>query len=228
MLCAGWVQAGPPLAQLLASPDKHQSCHFDPHNSKDISRTSTPICFEHRQHTPRIREAEAQAENELNRATDPRLRDQIGAGGHDEDELRRAEDAARRGAREGVDLYRFVRRAAEASQGEVSASTDADFLHEDHPLVQTAVRWVRTTRFRKNDDHRLAYVVVPDLEKPELVATFLVILEDGTGVKHERFSAVRVDAQLNTSQDAVAWIDHRLCTALPNSPLLQVASCAFP
>ena len=127
-----------------------------------------------------VQEAEAQIDDELNRASDPRLRDQIGEGGQDDDELRRAADAARRGAEEGVDLPLFLRRAVEASQGEVSVATDHDVLSEDHPRIEAAVRWVRATRFRQHDDHRLAYVVVPDLIELDLVATFLLILADGT------------------------------------------------
>ena len=161
---------------------------------------SRPVSDLHRA----VQEAEAQIDNELNRATDPRLRDQIGEGGQDDDELNRAADAARRGAEEGVDLPLFLRRAVEASQGEVSAATDQDVLSEDHPHIEAAVRWVRATRFRQNDDHRLAYVVVPDLVEPDLVATFLLTLADGTGFKYERFSAVGVTGSLNVSRNAAA------------------------
>ena len=85
---------------------------------------SRPVSDLHRA----VQEAEAQIDDELNRASDPRLRDQIGEGGQDDDELRRAADAARRGAEEGVDLPLFLRRAVEASQGEVSAATDHDAI----------------------------------------------------------------------------------------------------
>ena len=151
-----------------------------------------------------VREAEAQIDEELNRASDPRLRDQIGGGGQDDDELERAADAAHRGGEEGVDLPVFLRRAVEASQGEVSAATDQDVLSEDHPRIDAAVRWVRATRFRQNDDHRLAYVMVPDLVEPDLVSTFLLTLADGTAFKYERFSAVRVTSALNVSRNAAA------------------------
>ena len=63
-------------------------------------------------------------------------------------------------------------------QGEESAAQDV--LHEEHPLLEAAVRWVRSTRFRKDDDHRLACVVVPDLAEPDLIATFLITLQDGS------------------------------------------------
>jgi hypothetical protein len=149
-----------------------------------------------------VLEAEAQIDSELNRATDPRLRDQIGEGDEDEYEEKRAADAARRGTEESVDLPLFLRRASEASQGDVSGATDQDVLSEDQPLIESAVRWVRATRFRQNDDHRLAYVVVPDLIEPDLVGTFLLTLADGTGFKYERFSAVRVTASLGVSRNA--------------------------
>lgn len=64
---------------------------------------------------------------------------------------------ALRGAEEGVDLPIFLKRAVEASQGEVSAATDQDVLSEDHPRIDAAVRWVRATRFRQNDDHRFVH-----------------------------------------------------------------------
>jgi hypothetical protein len=77
-------------------------------------------------------------------------------------------------------------------------------LHEEHPLLEAAVRWVRSTRFRKEDDHRLAYVVVPELAELDLVATFLVTLQDGTAAKMERFEAVRVSVEMTASRDCVA------------------------
>jgi hypothetical protein len=87
-------------------------------------------------------------------------------------------------------------------QGEESAAQDV--LHEEHPLLEAAVRWVRSTRFRKDDDHRLACVVVPDLAEPDLIATFLITLQDGTAAKVERFEAVRISAKLEVSKDSVS------------------------
>jgi hypothetical protein len=77
----------------------------------------------------------------------------------------------------------------------------AEVLHEDHPLIQAAVRWVRASRFRKDDDHRLAYVVDPELTAPDLVATFLLVLRDGNGLNIQRFESVRVGQDLSVSQD---------------------------
>jgi superfamily II DNA or RNA helicase len=65
-------------------------------------------------------------------------------------------------------------------------------VEEDHPLIIAAVRWLRASRFDRQDDHRLAYACTPDITAPDLVATFLVGLRDGTGAESERLDAVRV------------------------------------
>jgi hypothetical protein len=185
-----------------------------------------------------VAEAEAQIESELNRASDPKVRAQIGEGGEDQDELARAEAAVRREQERGVSLDVFLHRAVLAAGGTVERHDNAlrvvtpqpwrslevheryerllppgsfrpgeenpaaDVLHEEHPLLEAAVRWVRSTRFRKEDDHRLACVAVPDLAEPDLIATFLVTLQDGTAAKMERLEAVRISAELTASRDA--------------------------
>jgi hypothetical protein len=197
---------------------------------------SRPVSDLHRA----VAEAEAQIDSELNRASDPRVRAQIGEGGEDQNELARAEAAVRRERERGVALDVFLHRAVVAaggtvernnnslrivtpqpwrslevqeryesllppgsfSQGEESAAQDV--LHEEHPLLEAAIRWVRSTRFRRDDDHRLACVVVPDLAEPDLIATFLITLQDGTAAKVERFEAVRVSAKLEVSKDSVS------------------------
>lgn len=187
-----------------------------------------------------VADAEAQIDSELNRASAPRILEQMGVGGEDSDELARARAAARREQEFGVALDVFLQRAVTAAGGSVERHSDSlrlvtppawrskdvaerydallppgsfqlgeesetrDVLHEEHPLLEAAVRWVRSTRFRKDDDHCLAYVVVPDLPEPELIATFLVTLQDGTAVKIERFEAVRVSPSLEVSRDSSA------------------------
>ncbi len=79
-----------------------------------------------------------------------------------------------------------------------------EVLHEEHPLLQAALRWVRASRFRADDDHRLACVAVSSLEEPELIATFLTTLQDGTGAQVQRFEAVRVTQKLEVSRNASA------------------------
>jgi superfamily II DNA or RNA helicase len=65
------------------------------------------------------------------------------------------------------------------------------FIHEDHPLLRTAIRWVRASRYDPRDDHRLAYSVTPGIEFPDLVATYLVTLRDGDGAEIQRLEAIR-------------------------------------
>jgi hypothetical protein len=184
-----------------------------------------------------VAEAEAQIDDELNRAADPRIREQIGEGEENLDEQRRAEAAHNRECDDGVALDRFLERAVQAASGSVERhgevmriktppawvsaelparydsilpsgariddeASAAEVLHEDHPLIQAAVRWVRASRFRKEDDHRLAYVVDPELASPDLVATFLVVLRDGNGLNVQRFESVRVGADLSVSRDS--------------------------
>jgi hypothetical protein len=197
---------------------------------------SRPVSDLHRA----VAEAEAQIDSELNRASDPRVRAQIGEGGEDQDELARAEAAVRRERERGVSLDVFLHRAVVAAGGTVERHGGAmrittpqpwrssevqeryesllppgsfrqgeetaaqDVLHEEHPLLEAAVRWVRSNRFRKDDDHRLAGVIVPDLAEPDLIATFLVTLQDGTAAKVERFEAVRISAKLAVSQDPLS------------------------
>jgi len=216
---------------------------------------SRPVSDLHRA----VAEAEAQIDSELNRASDPRIRAQIGEGGEDQGELARAEAAVRRERERGVALDVFLHRAVLAaggtverhdnalriatpqawrslevqeryerllppgsfSQGEESAAQDV--LHEEHPLLEAAVRWVRSTRFRKDDDHRLACVVVPDLAEPDFIATFLITLQDGTAAKVERFEAVRISANHEVSPDSISDEEASRITLPGNVPtdLLQ-------
>ena len=76
-----------------------------------------------------------------------------------------------------------------------------DLLHEEHPLVQAAVRWVRASRFDERDDHRLAFAVSSALTGPDLVATFAATLRDGEGMEMQRLEAVRVEESLIASQN---------------------------
>lgn len=197
---------------------------------------SRPVSDLHRA----VAEAEAQIDNELNRAADPRIRRQIGEGGDTQEELERAEAAIRHERERGVALDMFLQRAVTAASGTVQrvgaalrvvtpppwCTSDVqplyekllppgsyqpgeefapdEVLHEEHPLLQAALRWVRASRFRTDDDHRLACVAVPGLEEPELIATFLLTLQDGTAAQVQRLEAVRVTRSLEVSRDASA------------------------
>jgi superfamily II DNA or RNA helicase len=205
-----------------------------------------------------VAEAEAQIDSELNRASGPRVRAQIGEGGEDDDELTRADAAVRRERERGVALDVFLQRAVLAAGGAVERHGDAlrvttpqpwlslevhgryesllppgsfsqgeetaaqDVLHEEHPLMEAAVHWVRSTRFRKGDDHRLASIVVPDLAEPDLIATFLITLQDGTAAKVERFEAVRISAKLEVSGDPISDEEASRITLPGNIPTARL------
>ncbi len=185
-----------------------------------------------------IAEAEAQIDNELNRASNPRFRAQIGEGEENREDLDRAQIAIQKEREGGVALDLFLQRAVQAAGGTVErrnntlrvvtpaewVSADVrgfyegllpagtydkgeevaaeDVLHEEHPLLQAGVRWVRARRFHKADDHRLASALVSGLAEPDLIATFLVSLQDGTGVQVESLEAVRVTGNLTASRNS--------------------------
>lgn len=187
-----------------------------------------------------VADAEAQIESELNRASDTRLREELGEGNEDGGELARATAAVLAEQERGVALDVFLKRAVMAAGGSIETRENAlhvvtpaawrshevqeryenllppgsfrpgdettalDILHDEHPLLEAAVRWVRSTRFRKEDDHRLAYVAVPQLAEPDLIATFLVTLQDGTAAQLERFEAVRISSELLASKESAA------------------------
>lgn len=67
-----------------------------------------------------------------------------------------------------------------------------EILDHEHKLVQAAIRWVRQTRYSKDDDHRLAARLVTDIEQPDLIATFLVTIRSGDNSEMEQLFSVRV------------------------------------
>lgn len=77
-------------------------------------------------------------------------------------------------------------------------------LEEGHPLIEASIRWVRSSRFAREDDHRLAYVCSSEVAEPDIVATFLVSLRDGEGTEVECLEAVRVSQGSQVSQDGEA------------------------
>jgi len=59
-------------------------------------------------------------------------------------------------------------------QEAVPKGTKADeILKHEHRLVQSAIRWVRQTRYSNDDDHRLAARLIDDIEQADLIATFI-------------------------------------------------------
>jgi hypothetical protein len=67
-----------------------------------------------------------------------------------------------------------------------------EILDHEHRLVQAAIRWVRQTRFSRDDDHRLAARLVADIDCPDLIATFLATVRTGDNTEMEQLLAVRV------------------------------------
>lgn len=82
-----------------------------------------------------------------------------------------------------------------------------EILEHEHRLVQSAIRWVRQTRYSKDDDHRLAARLIDDIEQPDLVATFIATLRAGDNTEMEQLLSVRVSADGNIEEsDASALL----------------------
>lgn len=69
-------------------------------------------------------------------------------------------------------------------------------LHDEHPLVSAAIRWVKSTQYTE-DHQRLAYQVTSDIESPEILATFVATLRDGEGQETQRIEIVRINRNLS-------------------------------
>lgn len=81
-----------------------------------------------------------------------------------------------------------------------SISPDA-ILHPNHPLVKAALQWFHRLRFEpQQEEIRLAYQVVPDLNEPEMIVTFLVTLPDKAGLILTLLEPVQV-TRSNVSTD---------------------------
>ncbi len=68
-----------------------------------------------------------------------------------------------------------------------------EILDHDHRLVQAAIRWVRQTRYSRDDDHRLAARLVSDIQQPDLIATFLATVRTADNTEMEQLVAVRIE-----------------------------------
>ena len=192
-----------------------------------------------------VRQAEQEIDEEIARAENMRLPQLLGDGTVDETETARAVQAVEQGRRQSVDLLDFVQRAVRAAGGRVdnrqnrisieppqlwaagdverryvfAAGENTAMVDHEHPLVQAAIRWVKTSRFSVDDDHRLAYVLTPEVEQEDLVVSFIVRVRDGEGQEQERLDAVRVDRDGQVSQDREADL-----TALGTSGEGNIAS----
>jgi hypothetical protein len=74
-----------------------------------------------------------------------------------------------------------------------SAKSD-EVLEHEHPLVQSAIRWIRQTRYSKDDDHRLAARLIDSIDQPDVIATFIAMIRAGDNTEMEQLIAVRVTA----------------------------------
>ena len=82
-----------------------------------------------------------------------------------------------------------------------------DILDHEHRLVQAATRWVRQTRYKHDDDHRLAARLVEGLDQPDLIATFLATIRAGDNTEIEQLISVRVQPdQSLADEDAAALL----------------------
>lgn len=87
--------------------------------------------------------------------------------------------------------------------------TAQQILHDQHPLLLAAIRWVRQSRFQVETDgadHRLAVRVMGDLTTPDVIATFLVTLRSADHMETERLMSVRVDSKLQVQPADAGWL----------------------
>lgn len=76
-----------------------------------------------------------------------------------------------------------------------------EVLEHEHPLVQSAIRWIRQTRYSGDDDHRLAARLIDDIDQPDLIATFIAMIRAGDNTEMEQLIAVRVTADGNIDEN---------------------------
>lgn len=69
-----------------------------------------------------------------------------------------------------------------------------EILDDEHDLVQRAVRWVRESRYSRQDDHRMAVRLTAGIDQPDLIATFLATVRAADHTEMEQLLAVRVGA----------------------------------
>lgn len=76
-----------------------------------------------------------------------------------------------------------------------------EILDHEHRLVQSAIRWVRQTRYSKDDDHRLAARLIEDIDQADLIATFIATIRAGDNTEMEQVMAIRVSADGSIDED---------------------------
>lgn len=97
-----------------------------------------------------------------------------------------------------------------------------EILDQEHRLVQSAIRWVRQTRYNKDDDHRLAARLAAGIEKPDLIATFLATIRAADNTEMEQLLAVRVLSDGTVSDDDASQLLHE--SGVGNVPADSIAT----
>jgi superfamily II DNA or RNA helicase len=97
-----------------------------------------------------------------------------------------------------------------------------EVLDDNHPLVQAAIRWIRESRYKASDDHRMAARLVEDIEQPDVITTFIATVRAADNTEVERLVAVRAFADGTVSPtDALSVV---LETGITNVPSDRVQS----
>jgi superfamily II DNA or RNA helicase len=76
-----------------------------------------------------------------------------------------------------------------------------EILEHEHRLVQAAIRWIRQTRYSREDDHRLAARLVAEINQPDVIATFLANVRAADGTEMEQLFAIRIQHDGTISKD---------------------------
>lgn len=76
-----------------------------------------------------------------------------------------------------------------------SSAKPDEIIDDEHPLVQNAIRWVRESRYKPEDDHRVAVKLLDDIDAPDIVATFIATVRANDNTEMQRLLAIRADAE---------------------------------
>ncbi|NOT01001.1 MAG: DEAD/DEAH box helicase [Phycisphaerales bacterium] len=75
-----------------------------------------------------------------------------------------------------------------------SFAKPGDVIDDEHPLVQNAIRWVRESRYKPDDDHRMAARLLEGIDAPDIVATFIATVRANDNTEMQRLLTIRVGA----------------------------------
>lgn len=104
-----------------------------------------------------------------------------------------------------------------------SSAKPDEIIDDEHPLVQNAIRWVRESRYRPDDDHRIAAKLLDGIDAPDIVATFIATVRANDNTEMQRLLAVRVDAGGSVDPtDAFELLQPRGVGNVPNERLASL------